>query len=76
LRALDNNLEARVVEDDHPILLGDELLEEDEIADLQVVGDDKICLAGDGLATHSLMFVSHWKLVVVLTIIFPSTGPR
>jgi hypothetical protein len=38
-RAPANNLTAGVVEDDHPVLLRAELLEEEEVADLEVVGD-------------------------------------
>jgi hypothetical protein len=39
-RAPADNLTARVVEDDHPVFPCGELLEEHEVADLEVVGDD------------------------------------
>jgi hypothetical protein len=40
-RAPANNLTTRVVKYDHHVLLCGELLEEQEVADLQVVGDDE-----------------------------------
>jgi hypothetical protein len=55
LRAHSNNLAARVVEDDHPVVLCSDLLEE-HVVDLQAVGYGIIWLASfeDGLATDLL----------------------
>jgi hypothetical protein len=55
-RAPVNNLTVGVVEDDHPVLPYGELLEEEEVADLEVVGGGEFWLASfeDGLAAHLL----------------------
>jgi hypothetical protein len=57
-RAPADNLTARVVEDDHPVLPCGELLEEQEIADLEVVGDRKFWPASfqDG-DVYALLFL-------------------
>jgi hypothetical protein len=42
LQAPINNLKAGVVKNNHPVLLYTELLEEEEVDDLEVVGDGEI----------------------------------
>jgi hypothetical protein len=56
LRAPANNLTVGIVEDGHPVLLHAELIEEEEVADLEVLGDGEFGPTSfeDDLAAHLL----------------------